>query len=1126
MADADKNKLAVHDWLLSLGLGHYADAFHANDIDLATLQDLTTEDLIELGVRSVGHRRKILSAAALLASQTGDLVDKPLIIPVTQDKLSENTSNPVLSNPVLSNLGSSNLAQRRQTTMFFSDLVGFTKLVGRLDAEIMHELLGAYKEVCASVIARNGGHVIQYLGDGVLAAFGYPRAQGDDSARAVKAGLELVQAVARLKTLDGDFLSARVGMATGVVVTGQLSGKNAVEREMLVGEAPNLAARLQAEAEPGQVLMADSTASLIGRQFHYEAIGARLFKGIQEPVPVFHVLSENRTESRFESRLRVATLPMVGRIAEMNQIRACLVRAEQGHGGVVTIVGEAGIGKSRLVAEIMREAAIAGRPRLLFQTSAQNTGSPFFAIIRYIEFAADVMPDEADPVRLAKVAALIREHSDVSGEQLALLANLLGIQAGERQLLRSFSPREIRQRTIATLVRLMRDIAMKGALIVIEDLQWIDLSTREFLEAFIPCLDSLPSLVIVTMRNSGTHDLKGTTDQFPDCVLDRIEARDVRDLVASIIPESQLNPVVMDAIVARSDGVPIYAEELAYAVRESGSRLQSMGETERLNEVPATLTEVPATLTEVPATLTEVPATLTEALLARLDVLLHGQETLQYAAAVGNEIPLSFLIAVSTLSPDLVMTGVNELVGARILSRHQTSAGDTIVFRQALVRDCAYGLILRRDKQRIHSRIADVVIRQFPEWATTKLDFIPLQRELAGQDNEAIEAWRFAAKAANSSAAVGEAVAHFSRALDLCLKLPPGRLRDELELTIRTEIAFPMMALRSYLAPELPFNTDRAMELAVLVCAKHRIVPVLAAKWTLCVLQQTVKDARHIATKIVEAARDGGDIETLLLSRVLSTQAMFEGHHGDAIGHFKVFKKLYKPELHEQLLIQQGATNHAITVDMGLATSMALLGRMDEARRYSHIAISAARDNHHLNTICQTLVAAGGFCAALDRNADDLETYADELSKITVKYDLPMWRYHADLFKGLAGAFRGDFKTGMIQARHGINAIIAVKSIARTAWLSFYAQAAEEAGDLGELERTLGLSKELIEGGECWFQPEYYRLAGLLQHHRGGRISDVRHSLGLARGLAARQGAVLFERRAVDDLDRLDGRDV
>jgi hypothetical protein len=400
-----------------------------------------------------------------------------------------------------------------------------------------------------------------------------------------------------------------------------------------------------------------------------------------------------------------------------------------------------------------------------------------------------------------------------------------------------------------------------------------------------------------------------------------------------------------------------------------------------------------------------------------------------------------------------------------------------------------------------------------------RLDFVPRHLEAAGDWPGAIVSWRKAGQNAAARSAVAEAVQHFSHALELCLRQPAGTDRDETELVLRTELSFPLLAMRGWSSKEVAEHVDRAIALSASVEARHRIVPVLIGKWLTGFGSTTGEAMWALVHQIVDAARGGGEVERLLTHRVLSSQYLFEGSLRESLREFQAFKDLYVAEQHEMSLARSGATTHAVTIDMGLATCFALMGRLDEMQSLSTAAMEAARQTGHFNTMCQTLAAAGGFCSALVRDAGSLALYAFELAELAERHDLPFWRPHANLLEGLATAMRGESGPGLGLACQGIDALVAQKAFALSAWVLFYAAACEDAGDTAELGRALAIAQSVIGSGERWFEAEFFRLRGRLQI-ASGDARQACEDFSKALEIARTQGAGLFEQRAASDLRR------
>ncbi len=841
----------VSGWLEQLGLSGYLQAFLDNDIDAGNLPHLTSTDLVELGVNSVGHRRRLLDAIAKLAAA------EPVLRPEPKEKPPAPRPPAAASRPVA-------IAERRQVTTLFCDLVGYTKLSSDFDPEIVLELLTSYKDICATLIESYGGHVLRYVGDGVLATFGYPRAREDDAARAVATGLMLAEQIGKLVTPKGDRLEVRIGIATGMVVAGDLVGDAAVEKHSLVGEAPNLAARLQGEAAAGEVLIAEATAKIIGGQFRLENLTTRNLKGFDAPVTAYRVLGEQRGASRFEAVHGASSLPMISRENEIARLVDFATAALLGQGQIVVIAGEAGIGKSRLIEEMHRRLEIRPEQRVVLQCSPIHTNRPFHPVAHYLDYLTRVEAPDADARQLDRLDALLRRLGHATPERLALIAELLRHESSDRRLLLRLAPAEIRARTIEALLDIVEAISRESPVIVIEDVHWADPSTNEWLERLAGLIRGLPMLLVATMRPEQTPQW---AEQSGASVLRavRLQPDEIRRLVNSIAAEHRMPTSVVDAIVTRSDGIPIFAEELARS-------LQAMEDAS-----PGT------------ADATAIPVTLNEILLARLDLLEHGRETAQLAAAIGRDIPLELLIAVSPFGEAATRASIERLVGSGIFVTRHSGFGDAVDFRHALLRDAAYHLLLRRDRLRVHRLIADTIEARFPAISDSMPHVLAHQFAEAGDHSAAIIYLERAGRDAARRSAASEAVAHFAAALEQTLRLPPGRERDEREFDLRLGILGPLIAASGYGASEVERQIAHAVELSAHIGAGDRIVPALFLNW---IARFNETDVRfEVARQIAQVAAAGSTLDKLMAHRCMGTTLLFRGEFAAAIAEFEQFQK-------------------------------------------------------------------------------------------------------------------------------------------------------------------------------------------------------------------------------------------
>ena len=1062
----------VGAWLHQLGLGAYAGTFLDNHVDATVLSHLTSADLEELGVSSVGHRRRLLDAIGRLAAAESlpvELGNKPAL-PVSGAR------------PVV-------VAERRQVTTLFCELAGYTEFASRFDPELVHDILGSYKDLCAGVIDRFGGHVLRSLADGVLATFGYPRAREDDAARAAASGLALSRAIETLRTPDGDSLRARIGIATGPVVAGDLVGNAASEPDSLVGESPNLAARLQAQARPGEVLIGEATAEIIGAQFDCEALGTRMLKGFVAPVAVFRVRGERRGASRFEINHPSSRSPMISRESEIARLVDRATAAQLGQGQIVLITGEAGLGKSRLIAEMYRRLEISAAQRLILQCSPIHTNQPFHPIAHYLAYATDISAPDAG--QLEKLDALLRRIGQATPERLALIAEMLRHENSDRTLLQRLAPAEIRSRTVDALLDIIEAIARESPVIVIEDVHWIDPSTSELMRRLARLVRELPVLLVATMRPGETPPWaeEGDTNLLH---LARLQPYEIRRLVNAVAADRKMPAGILDAIVTRSDGIPIFAEELARGYQA-------------IENVTPGIADPNA-----------IPITLNETLLARLDLLEHGRETAQLAAAIGREVPVELLIAVSPFGATGMSTSIDRLIGTGIFVKRHSAFGDAIEFRHSLLRDAAYHLLLRRDRLRVHQLIADTIEAQFPAMTDSMPHVLAHQLTEAGDDSRAITWWQRAGRDAARRSAAVEAVAHFATAIALLSKLPPGSDRDLREFDLRLEILGPLIAVRGYGAAEVEREIDFAVDLSSRLGTRDRIVAALVHKW-IGRFNQT--EARlEVARQIAEVAANGTTFDELMSHRCMGTTLLFRGEFKEAIVEFEQFLAKFIPEAHSEALNKIGATLHDIAVKVGLAEAWTLLGDSERASHWRRTALADAQASGHFQTLCHTTAFAGGLLAAFTEDADDLAFHASRLRSLTLQHDLPFWRPHADLLAGVAAIHRGAIDKGFRLAQHGIQRLITAHEPSLTAWCVIFVGGCLKAHRIEEgLANFASIAAE-VENGERWIAAEFHRLRGLLRLHAGdaqGGLGD----LAEARRIATRQGAMLLKLRADADLE-------
>jgi class 3 adenylate cyclase/tetratricopeptide (TPR) repeat protein len=775
----------VAAWLKGLGLEGLVPAFRDNDIDAEVLPKLTADDLIGLGVTSIGHRRKLLDAIGTFGAEG----------PATTATAAPRDAPAPAG------------AERRQLTVMFCDLVGSTALASRLDPEDLREVLGAYHAAVAEVVTGFGGYVAKYMGDGVLAYFGYPQAQEHDAEQAVRAGLALVDRVSRLES-DAGALASRIGIATGLVIVGDLIGSGEAQERGVVGETPNLAARLQEMAPANAVLVAENTRRLVGDLFNYRDLGAVTVKGLAEPVPGWQVLSESTIENRFEALRSTSLTPLIGRDEEVGLLLRRWAWAKDGEGQIVLISGEAGIGKSRIAAVLQGRIEPERPIRLRYFCSPHRRDSALFPIIARLERAAEFSRGDAAATKLDKLAALLSRSGDSTPETMAVFADLLGLPTEGRYPPAPTDPRQRRELTLAALVRQLEGLARhRPVLFVFEDAHWIDSTSLELLERVAERVRRLPVLMIVTYRPEFEPPWTGGA-QVTSLTLSRLGRRESTTLIDRVAGGKALPAEILKSVVERTDGIPLFIEELTKTVLEGGLLKEEDGRY----------------ILAGPLTPLAIPSSLLDSLMARLDRLAPVKEVAQIGAAIGREFSYEVLEAVARRPDDQLRAALDQLVGAGLVFRRGTPPEENFIFKHAFVQDAAYGTLLRGRRQELHAAIAKVLEERAAAapWETESLAgeraALLAHHWFRAEDWE--KALRFTLEAAERAGklyARPEAISHYWQALDLLERLPADVERNRVHADVILSLIFLPGGMQDETArARMLRHIDRALEDATL----------------------------------------------------------------------------------------------------------------------------------------------------------------------------------------------------------------------------------------------------------------------------------------------------------------------
>jgi len=1013
-------------------LSEYADRFVESRIDLSILPDLTDEDLRDLGV-FLGDRRRILRLIAEFGA-------KPQVAAIAK-------SHPIEE------------AERRQVTVMFADLVGSTALSIGMDPEDLREVFAAYSRCAEETVNKFGGTVAQYMGDGILVYFGYPHAHEDDSERAVTAGLELIAAVAELKTDAPQQL--RVGIATGVVVVGNLTPG-------IVGETPNVAARLQSLAKPNTVVISEGTRRLLGHLFELEDLGTRELKGIAAPVQVWEVLRPAPSTSRFEALHPSGTTTLVGREQEYELLRRCWARAKEGEGQTVLLSGEAGIGKSHLTVAFAERLEGERFFRIRCFCSPQHTNSPLYPIIDHVERSAAFARDDALPMKLDKLDALLRQ-SWSSAEDATLFVEMVSLPNDGRYPALELTPRQRRERTLDALVRQVQILSNSRPLLVIfEDVHWADPTSLELLARLIDQIVDHRVLLIISFR----PDFEAPwieQARVTALSLNRLAPREVDAMIDQIVGDNPLLATVRQDIIERTDGIPLFIEEMTKAVLETGSE-----------------DEARRAVASVPSPATAVPPSLHASLMARLDRLGAARELAQIGAAMGREFSHEVLAAVTWWPEAKLGAQLDKLIRAGLLFRQGAPPDAMYLFKHALVQDAAYGLLLREPRRRLHARIAETLESKFSEVADNKPELLARHWGEAGDIERAAALWGKAGRRSAERSALVEATEQLKRALDMIAALPttPALRREEIKLQV--ELMTPLIHVRGYAAPE----TKAAEERAILLIERAQtlgeppedpllLFSALYGSWAANIVAFNGDVMRELAAEFLALAeKQRATGPSMIGHRLMGLSLLHTGKIREGRAHLDCAIALYDPAQHLPLAARFGQDVGAASLSWRSIASW-VLGYPEVALADAERALSVARESRHSGTLIYILnfsvfpyASCGSFDAA-NALIDEFVLLKDQIGSV-------FWGGWGTVQRGCVSAATGKFAEAVQNISSGI---VEMRAAGNTLWmpllLSYLALAKAQIGLVDQAWVNIHQALAAQETAkEKWGEAESNRVAG------------------------------------------------
>ena len=997
-------------------------------------------------------------------------------------------------------------AERRQLTVMFCDLVGSTALAARLDPEEMHQVIRSYQEACSAIVPTYDGFLARFLGDGVLVYFGYPRAHEDDAERAVRAGLDMLAAVSQLRTPDGDTLSARVGIATGTVVVGELVGTGVAQERSVVGDAPNLADRIKSLAEPGTVAIAASTRRLVGELFELRDLGQHPLKGYADPVRAWAVIGEAHAESRFDAVRSSRLTDFVNREREVEFLLGCKKLAWQGKGQVVLVIGEPGIGKSRLAAVISEHVADEPHTRLRYQCSPYHSGSALFPFTTFIARAAGIKDEDTPERCLDKLEAALGLMTTTGDLTVPLFAALLSIPVGNRYPPLHLSAAQQRRQTFTALVDQFEFQArQRPLLVIIEDLHWADATTLEFLALAAERLERLPVLAILTSRPELEPGWKGARKASTLSIgrLDRPESLAmVRSIAGQSFPEQH---VAM--IVERTDGIPLFIEELSKAVVEVGVVGGKIDE-QQFAGLLAPLS---------------VPMALRGSLMARLDRLSPVKDVAQIGAAIGREFSFALLHAVAATDETALKAALVQLETAGLIVSTGAATNATYVFKHALVQEAAYESLLKSRRLVLHGRIAEAIRDSFPDIAGKEPEVVARHFTQAGIADAAIEWWQQAGEQALRRSAYVEAISHLTAALTLAEATPASAPRQRMLLRLHVAHGQALIAQKGYAAPETTAAFVRARELAAGIDDITERLSVYYGLWVGGNTRGELAPMLEMADALLrEAEGRPGTSVAVIAHRIFGSTCTFQGDFVTAKQHLEKALATYTPERDAPLAYRFGQ-DVGVAAECYLAVTLWPLGEVDRAHRVAASAIERAQRSGHPPTMAYVhaymcvLEVFSGVPAHVAPHAEALVAFGNQ-------HGMQWWLSTGIFFRGWTRWHAGQRETGLADMRQGM-ALSRQHGLtsAPPLYYALIAEAEEGEGRTDEAVALLGELFAVIElSGERWIEAEAHRQRGNLLRRRGAEnFAQAEAAFLTALDTARRQKAPVFELRAALDLARL-----
>lgn len=998
--------------------------------------------------------------------------------------------------------------ERRQLTVMFCDLVDSTALSGRLDPEDLRNVVRAYQDAAAAVINRYEGRVAQYLGDGLLVYFGYPTAHEDDAARAVRAGLDIVDSLSELNAQSLQAIQVRIGIHTGPVVVGEMGERH---EQLAVGATPNIAARVQGQADPDTMLISAATYRLVEGLFECHDLGPRRLKGISTTISLYRVSHASAAQGRFDVAVRSGLTPLVGREEEIEQLHARWRQAQAGHGQVVLLSGEAGMGKSRILQEFKERVGEDRAIGIELHCSSYHRNSALYPVIEHAEHLFQFDREDSAQTKQDKLRTKLGRYRFPQADTVPLVAALLSLPQPTDGTALHLSPQKQKQKTNDALVAwILEETDRSAVLVVCEDLHWIDPSSLELITLLHEQVRTARMLLVLTFRPEFVIPWPAHP-YITSMELARLPPHHMAQMMAQVVAGKTLPPDVTQQLLSKADGVPLFVEELTKDVMES----ELLQETDGHYELKGSLQTL------------AIPSTLQDSLAARLDRLETSREVAQLGAVLGREFSYELLQAVSGWDEKTLRIGLQRLVEAELVFRRGVPPEVTYVFKHALVQDSAYESLLKSDRQHYHQQAAQVMEEHFPELRTTQPELLAHHYTQANLAELAIPAWQQAGERATQRSANTEAIGHFTTALDLLRTLPDTVEHAHQEMALLIALGVPLMATKGYGAAEVAQTYERARTFSRQLGQTTELLPVLSGLCRFYYVRADIVAAQELGEECLRLAGLGKDSDSLLEAhRLLGASLVARGAFKLAREHLEDGIALYNAERSTVLTPKYG-TDPGVVCRCHLSYVLWCRGYPDQACAISEQAVTLGRAVAHPLSLAGALFFASTvrlFC----RDVAAAEEYAREAVELSIEYGLPFFIALGNINLGWVLVAQKQSEMGISQMDQNINTLrSAGAKIWRPSHLALLADAYGQTKQCtkGQVVLTEALH-EMENSKEYWWEAELHRLNGalILQGSRAQKedneIKTAEASLHKSLTVAREQGAKSWELRTAMSLAR------